>query len=32
MIDDYYRAWDWDPGTGVPTEQALDRLGLQGLK
>jgi len=32
MIDDYYRAWDWDPKTGVPTEQALERLGLQGMK
>jgi aldehyde:ferredoxin oxidoreductase len=32
MIDDYYRAWDWDPETGVPTEQALERLGLQGLR
>jgi aldehyde:ferredoxin oxidoreductase len=32
MIDDYYREWDWDPKTGVPTQQALDRLGLQGLE
>jgi len=32
MIDDYYREWDWDPKTGVPTQRALDRLGLQGLK
>ena len=32
MIDDYYREWDWDPKTGVPTRQALDRLGLQGVK
>ena len=32
MIDDYYREWDWDPKTGVPTQQALDRLGLQGMK
>jgi aldehyde:ferredoxin oxidoreductase len=32
MIDDYHRAWDWDPETGVPTEQALERLGLQGLQ
>jgi len=32
MIDDYYREWDWDPKTGVPTQQALDRLGLPGLK
>jgi len=28
MIDDYYRAWEWDPKTGVPTQQALERLGL----
>lgn len=32
MIDDYYREWDWDPKTGVPTQKALDRLGLQGMK
>ncbi len=32
MIDDYYREWDWDPETGVPTQQALERLGLEGLK
>ena len=31
-IDDYYREWDWDPKTGVPTERALERLGLKGLK
>jgi aldehyde:ferredoxin oxidoreductase len=32
MIDDYYQAWDWDPNTGVPTSDALARLGLEGLK
>jgi aldehyde:ferredoxin oxidoreductase len=32
MIDDYYREWDWDPKTGVPTQQALERLGLQDLE
>ncbi|MGW8323678.1 MAG: aldehyde ferredoxin oxidoreductase C-terminal domain-containing protein, partial [Thermodesulfobacteriota bacterium] len=32
MIDDYYREWDWDPKTGVPTQRALDRLGLQGME
>jgi aldehyde:ferredoxin oxidoreductase len=32
MIDDYYRAWGWDPQTGVPTRQALERLGLQYSK
>jgi len=32
MIDDYYREWDWDPETGMPTRQALDRLGLKGLE
>ncbi len=31
MIEDYYRAWDWDPKTGVPTERALEKLGLQEL-
>ena len=31
MIDDYYREWGWDPQTGVPTPQALERLGLEGL-
>jgi aldehyde:ferredoxin oxidoreductase len=28
MIEDYYREWGWDPGTGVPTGAALHRLGL----
>lgn len=32
MIDDYYREWDWDPKTGVPSQQALERLGLQDMK
>lgn len=32
MIDDYYREWDWDPEDGLPTQQALERLGLEGLK
>lgn len=31
MIEDYYRAWDWNPKTGVPTERALESLGLRGL-
>lgn len=31
MIEDYYRAWDWEPKTGVPTRRALENLGLQGL-
>ncbi len=31
MVDDYYREWDWDPETGVPTRRALEKLGLQGL-
>jgi len=31
MIADYYRAWNWDPETGVPTQDALEKLGLQGL-
>jgi aldehyde:ferredoxin oxidoreductase len=29
MIDDYYREWNWDPKTGVPTQKALERLGLR---
>jgi aldehyde:ferredoxin oxidoreductase len=32
MIDDYYRAWGWDPEGGVPTREILERLGLQGLE
>jgi len=28
MIADYYREWGWDPDTGVPTAQELERLGL----
>jgi aldehyde:ferredoxin oxidoreductase len=32
MIDDYYREWDWDPKTGVPSRDALERLGLESLK
>lgn len=31
MIEDYYRAWGWNPKTGVPTERALESLGLKGL-
>jgi aldehyde:ferredoxin oxidoreductase len=29
MIEDYYREWDWDPSSGVPTQEALERLGLK---
>jgi aldehyde:ferredoxin oxidoreductase len=28
MIQDYYREWGWDPKTGVPTTEVLERLGL----
>lgn len=31
MIEDYYRAWDWDPETGVPTKRAIEKFGLKGL-
>lgn len=31
MIEDYYRAWDWDPETGEPTKHVLEKLGLQDL-
>ena len=30
MISDYYSEWGWDPQTGVPTSQELERLGLEG--
>ncbi len=28
MLDEYYRAREWDPETGLQTRQALERLGL----
>jgi aldehyde:ferredoxin oxidoreductase len=28
MIKDYYNEWGWDPETGVPPRQELERLGL----
>jgi aldehyde:ferredoxin oxidoreductase len=28
MLDEYYEARGWDPGTGAPTKQTLMRLGL----
>jgi aldehyde:ferredoxin oxidoreductase len=29
MIQDYYREWGWDPETGVPTLERLQRLGFE---
>jgi len=31
MVEDYYDEWGWDRKTGVPTSQALNRLGLDDL-
>ena len=28
MLDEYYQIRGWDPGTGVPTESTLKKLGL----
>ncbi len=28
MIKDYYNEWGWDPETGIPPRQELERLGL----
>ncbi len=28
MIDDYFLEWGWDPKSGVPTPECLQRLGL----
>ena len=32
MKDDYYRLHQWDPGTGLPTRESLERLGLSELE
>ena len=28
LIKDYYNEWGWDPETGIPPVQQLERLGL----
>jgi aldehyde:ferredoxin oxidoreductase len=28
QLQDYYKAMDWDPETGVPSKKALEKLGL----
>jgi aldehyde:ferredoxin oxidoreductase len=30
LISDYYRQFGWDPWTGRPTEESIDRLKLRG--
>ncbi len=31
MLDDYYRLRGWDVGTGTPTRETLERLGLKDV-
>jgi len=32
MLDEYYRERGWDPVTGIPLEETLERLGLRRLE
>jgi aldehyde:ferredoxin oxidoreductase len=31
LLDQYYEAHGWDVGTGIPTREALETLGLLEL-
>ncbi len=32
LVAGFYREMDWDPETGVPGEERLERLGLREVK
>ncbi len=31
MLDDYYKAQDWDPQTGYPKSEKLEKVGLASV-
>ena len=31
MLEDYYRQRGWNPMTGIPTSETLEKLGLPGV-